>query len=322
MTKMHGPKRSFFTLLFLLISSTALAATIEMVVATVDNVPITMFELDQAMMNYGPKIQSETKTTGTALRAKVLDKLIDNKVFDNELKKSKIKIEQNEVDAYVDRILRSSRITLDTFEKMLTEKGMTLEKYKQDVHDQMVKNKFFSDYVGRKISITEPELREYFEKHLDEFKSSTSLKVAQMTLPFTESMTDADFNKMGELTVEIEKDLQTTPSFAMIANKYNGKPYTVQSGETGIIQLKDLNPQIAEAVKLLDIGKVSAPILTNSGIVIVKVLDRAKSSINDFSNVRDQVSDVLFNLKMEDALKGYTKELRKKAKIEIKGLGL
>jgi len=304
------------------ISVLAHATTVEKIVATVDGKPVTLFELDLAVKTIGPDIQKKTKATGISLRARVLDELINNQLLENAIDKANITVEQHEIDAFIDRILRSSQITIDVLEQKLKEEGVTLDGYKHQLYQQTLRNKFLSQEVGRKISITEYELKEHFDKNMDNFKSASSVRLAQITIPFNQELKSEDLDKIEQVALKIASDAQKTGNFEKLAKKYNGKPFKVHGGEVGIVNIKDLNPSIGGVASQLNIGKSSGPIATNSGIHIIRVVDRAKSSAKDFASVRDRVHDAVYSKKMEKAIEGYVKRLRKKAHIEIKGLGI
>lgn len=304
---------------FIFIKS-ASAATIEKIVAVVDGSPITMYELDEATRTMGPEIQKEYGVSGTNLRVKVLDELIDNRVMDMELKKSKLTVEPNEIDSFIDRILRSSRMSMEQFNQHLLEKGVSVETYRKQLNDQILKSKFVNEFIGRKISVTERELKEYFDKHMDEFKSASSVRLNQLSILFTPSTTKDDLQTIENAAVQIYREAATGSSFPSIAARHNSNKFKVETSDLGVVQLTDLQPQFAQIASMLQIGQVSQPIPTNTGLHLIKVIDRAQTSPKDFSSVRDQVNDVVYNIKVTQALKGYVKQLRRNARVDIKGL--
>lgn len=310
----------------LLISSAAGAAVVEKIAATVDGEAVTSSDLSNAIKIYGPEIQKDQNVSGTELKAKVLDMLIDDKVVENQMKreeaKGMLKVEPHEVDSRIDNILRSSRIPLKIFEEELAKKGMTLEKYKHELHNEILRGKFISNNVGRKVNISERELKDYFDKNMDEFKSVSSVKLSQISIPFTENSSPADLEKMESLAIKIADAAKTSTNFELLAKEFNGKPFPVQGGSFGIVAVADLQPSIAQMASQLEIGQASGPIITNAGVHIIKVLDRAKTSAKDFTSVRDRVYDVVYQIKMESTMREYVQQLRKKAYIDIKNLGL
>lgn len=303
-----------------LVPNFSAAVTVEKVVAIVNGTPITMYDLDEAVKAIGPEISKKNQVSGKTLRAKVLDQLINDKILEQALDKSELVVEQHEIDTYIDRILRSSRISITELEQQLLTKGTSLAEYRQHLSQQILRNKFVDRQVGRKISISERELKEYFGNHLDEFKSTTAARLAQITIPFTATTRPEDLKKLEKTAVIIAKEAQSTSDFESLAKKYNGKPHIVQGGDVGVVQIKDLNPQIGNIAKQLDIGQSSGPVVTNSGIQIIKILDKAKISAKDFNSVRDQVYNKIFDIKIDEALKGYINQLKKTTQIEIKSL--
>lgn len=309
-------------ILTVFLSSAPVAArVVDRVAATVDGKAITTLELDRAMIEYGPEIQKQTGATGSAVRAKVLDKLIDNAVLEISLEKTKVKVETHEIDSYVDRMRASYKMTPEQFEQQLIKEGHSLIAFRENLEKQMKRDKFLDEVVGRNINIPENELRAYFDENMDSFKSPTSASLAQITIPFTYEMKPEDFEKIQMLAISIATEAKAGSDFKQLAEKHNGKPYKVDGGNFGIVNITDLQSNVAQVVKQLDIGQVSQPMPTNTGIVIIKVIDRAKTSSKDFSSLRDQIYSTLYNKKLTQAVENYLRQQRKNANIEIKSLG-
>lgn len=322
MSKTRRINKILLVLMLISITVSALhATTVEKIVATVDGIPITMLDLDEAVKTIGKEIQKEQNVSGAELRAKVLDKIIDNKVLENAQKNAAIKVEPHEIDQFIDRLLRSSQISMETFEFQLKERGMTMAEYRQRVHDEIRRNKFMEQELSRKITVSESELKDYFYKNIDQFLNPKSAQLSQITLLFSKDTKQEDIEKMMLKASEIAEAARNTVSFEALAAKYNNNPYPVVGVDLGFINLKDLQPIFAEAAKTLKGGEVSRPFLTNVGIHIVKVINRAKASPKDFPFIRDNVYNIVYNIKMKKALEGFVRELRRKANIEIKGLG-
>lgn len=300
--------------------SAALSATIEKVVASVDGEAITLLELDEAMDLYGPEIQKKEGVSGATLRVRVLNRLIDEKVMETALRSTKITVEPHEVDTFINRILKSSHITEEIFRQKLLEKGLTYEQYRQNVEKEILRNKFVNEHVGRKITVSERELKDYFNKNMDEFKSSSSVRLAQLSILFTPQTTQEDLKNVEDLTMKIYHAAQSTSNFAALGKTFSTSRIKVEGEDMGVVQLTDLQPQFAQHAGMLEVGQVSQPIVTNMGIHFIKVLDRAKTSAKDFNSVRDQVQNVVYDIKVQKALKGYVKKLRKYANISIKGI--
>lgn len=306
--------------LSMLLGNTSAAATVERIVATVDGTAITSFELDQAVKTRGPQLQKTEKVYGATLRAKTLDLLIDDKVLENALKKSDITVPPHEIDSFVDRILTTNRMSMEQFEQGLTKEGLTIQKYRNQLEEQIRRNKFVSNNIGRKINISERELRSYFEKHLGDFKSISSIQLEQIVIVFPEDTSEANIKRVEKLAITLAKEASSASSLEALAKKHSTHSLPVHGGNLGIVSIKDLQPQVAEAARVLSVGQASGPIVTQAGIVIIKVTGRGKTSVKDFPDLREDVYNVLYEDKMQSAVKGYIKQLRKTAQITIKGL--
>lgn len=309
-------------LLCILFTNTGLCKTVEKVVALVDGEPVTLYALEQGLKDYGPGLKKSGLVNESSIRAKVLEMLIDEIILQKALANSKLEVKDNEIDSHIDRIMRSARINREAFLSELQKKGFSEEQYRQNLRKQLLQNKFVDQFIGSKITITEAEMREYFNKHLDEFSNPLVVKLAQISILFTPETNDEDLNTVQDLAFKIVQAANKSSDFKTIASKYKHPKFKIEGGEIGVVNVKDLQPKISEVARQLQIGQVGMPILTASGIIIIKVLDRAKASLKDFSNVRNDVQNVLYQQKIQRTIEAFVKKERKATQIEIKGLGM
>jgi len=312
---------SLATLIISAWASPLLARTVEKIVAVVNENAITSSDLDAAVKEYGPDLRKTKGLSGTALQKEVLNALIDDQLIETEIEKSKIVVKPHEIDSYTERIIQSSRMTLDQFKEELRKKGKSFAQYKEVIQKKMMRNKFIGQKIGHKVSISERELKEYFEAHMDDFKSPTSIQLAQISIAFTPKTTPENFKNIETLAISIRNACKSSNNFEALAKRFNSDTQPVHGGNLGVVSIKDLQPSIAQAVSNLGPGEVSSPVVSDTGIHILKVIDRAKTSTKDFSSVRDNVYNTIYDFKLQLSVKGYAKELRKKAHIQILSLG-
>jgi len=142
-----------FLLMLLFMPPTSLSAqTISSVAAVVNADIITTYQLDRAV---------ETLLSRQKQRSKELG----------------LSVTTQEIDDAVDDVMTSNNLDPAALETALAAEGMTLESYRRQIRDEILRYKLMSQEVNYRAQVTSSEVRRYFEENIDESsrkKSPTS----------------------------------------------------------------------------------------------------------------------------------------------------
>ena len=154
--------------------------------------------------------------------------------------------------------------------------------------------------LAKKVSVTEPELRAYYEQHKGELKDTVpeQRKIKYVVIDASKlpvQITDADYEqaynqtqsqfktpeqvdvrhilvKTKEQALDIKKQLEGGADFAALAKKYSDDPGSKDNG--GLYKNVEHGKMVAEFDKAafeLPVGKISDPVQTSFGYHILKV---------------------------------------------------
>ncbi len=157
-----------------------------------------------------------------------------------------------------------------------------------------------------KITITEDEVRKYFDQHKDEFLYA--IKVSQIILPTIHE---------AQTTLE---EIKAGADFMKLARAKSLVRERNPNGVTDYFTRGDYIPDIEEKVFALKVGEVSDVIPTPEGVfIIVKVLDRKKIRENiNYYDVKDYIQNrVLEITRKREVLNALSKQLKTVYKLEI-----
>ena len=196
-----------------------------------------------------------------------------------------------------------------------------------EYNKQNVKVKF--DYavingadLAKKVSVTEPELRAYYEQHKADLKDSIPEKrkiryvvIDASKLPV--SLSDADYQrayqqnqeqfktpeqvdvrhilvKTMEQALDIKKQLENGADFAALAKKYSEDPGSKDNG--GLyknVERGKMVPEFDKAAFSLPVGKISDPVQTSFGFHILKVDAHRQPRTRPLEEVKNELEDQL-----------------------------
>ena len=149
------------------------AKIVDRIVAVVNDDIISLRELNQAIKPYSDKIKrlnysSEKKQEMLfKVREDFLDQLINRKLTDQKIKRSKISVREKEIDLALERIKKTSLLTDEELRKALSQEGLSMEEYRESLKEQLLRTRLVNLEVRSKIIITEEDINSYYKKNYD-----------------------------------------------------------------------------------------------------------------------------------------------------------
>ncbi len=251
------------------------------------------------------------------LRQKVINKLIDKKLTDQELKKYDIGVSEEEIDRTLERMKENGIFNDEELQEMLSTEGLTMEEYREEISDQILRRKLVNREVKSKIVITEEDIRRYYEDHYDEYKSATRYHLRNIIMKFSRMNLDSQKKALRQKMEKVIEKLKQGESFAELADKYSDTAQSFQGGDLGFFDLDKMAEIIREEVKDLKSGEFTPIIETDQGFQIFYVEEVKKTEGKTFEEAREEIEKVLYNQVVDEKFRAWLEDLRKKSHIEI-----
>ena len=289
----------------------ASAETVDRVVAIVNSEIITELDLKRAIGN----LAHQKIATGDNLKQAALRLLIEEKLFNKEIKNKKIEVTEQELDEAIAGVAKNNGITVEQLKKELAKQGTPFVGYQNQLRQQLTRYKFFNKVLANKVTVTEADYNRFIDQHGQALQSVGEVKLAQLILPLPASANDEQLNLAIDQAIAIQKQATSLKAFVKLAEKYSMDPglakpekYTVSS----------LNPSIKEALLGLKQGQVSKPIRSEHGLHLIFLVEQSGLSDVDRNLIKGQIREKVMEYKMQEELKKYLEKLRESAYIEVK----
>lgn len=283
------------------------AEIIDRIVAVVNDEVITLSELDEACLPLfqqylqGVTDPIEEQKIIQRIRKEVLERLIEEKLIAQEVKRVKIKVTDEEVEAFIEDI----KLQLggeDRLREFLSARGLTLEEYREEVRERIKKMKLVQGSVRARIVITEEDLRRYYREHYLSEKNRVYVLAAIIT------GSEEKIKKAAE-------ELKEGTDFSEVARKYSEVP---GSGEgLGSFKLEELTPEVRKIIIKMKPGEISSPIRVGRNWQIFKVLEIKEKATVPFEKVREKIYQTLFQKEVDEYFQKWIKELKERAFIKV-----
>ena len=288
----------------------ALAASLrDRIVAVVNIEVITLSELEEEVGD--AKAQARQRYSGAELvqRLRQIDYMGLNRMIERRLqvqiaKRRGIKVTEEEVK---DAIVRLRRLGETPDENDSKEMAM--------IRDQLTALRLINQQVRSSLLVSDEEILRFYRQHRDRFMLPPEVRISQILIALGPG---SELLAVREKAQEVYELLKKGERFEELAVKYSDGPEGRRGGNLGYIRQGDMLPQIQKAIEQAPLGSVTEPIASPIGMHIIRVDDRKASEFRPFEEVKEDVRNMVFQLKSEDAYIAWIKEQKDKNYIEIR----
>lgn len=201
-------------------------------------------------------------------------------------------------------------------------KGLDKRKDVQEIvklnTDSVLANILIKEEVLDKISVSEEQAKNYYEKHLAQFKIPEKARVRHIMIKVDKSAPDDVKKKAREKAEEVLKKIKAGEDFAKLAMDYSDDPGSkAKGGDLGFFEKGKMFKAFDEAAFKLNPGEVSDIVETAYGFHIIKLDEKKKEEIQPYESVKDKVMTMAKDEIKAEKMKEYLSQVMKQADIKI-----
>ena len=296
---------------------------VDRIVAIVNDDVITLSELNNTFEPYMKRIEASLtgKDKEKVLaegRTTILNRMIDNKLIEQEAKKSGIIIKDDEAMGVIREMLKSRKMQMPDLLQALDKDGMTFDAYKQDLKEQLQRQQLVRREIRSKLVVTDDEIGEYYRQHRDEYEGKEALRIKQILLPVPPGTDPAIRERARELAESILKRIKNGEPFEELATQFSQGPATAAGGDIGFVEKGHMLPEVEKVALGLEIGGVSPVIDSPQGFYIIQVIDKRGAGLKPVTEVRQEIQNKLEEEKAAKKFDQWVIDLRNKSLVDIK----
>ena len=295
------------------------AEVVDRIVAIVNDDIIRLSDLnrhfrpiEQQIRGRGLPFTQEAEALYDARRELIHD-LIDEKLADQEIREAGIRAGQGEIDAAIERIKASNRLTEEDLRRALQARGMTIEDYREDIRQQILRNKLIDRKIKSRIVITEDDIREHYESNPEKYGLTGKYRLKNIFMPYGGDETET-LRKMEAALDE----LKAGASFSETAQAYSMGPNASDGGRLGTFAFEDLSDHLRPVLPGLEPGDFTDIIETQLGYQIFYLADVEEPEEREVEEAMREIEQQLYERKVEEKFDEWLESLRESAHIRVK----
>jgi parvulin-like peptidyl-prolyl isomerase len=283
---------------------------------------ITLSEVERMIGHLKEEIEGgnrlERRGRINELSRMALEKLIEEKLIDQEAKRSGIKVAAKEIDGAIDEIKQRNTATQEDLEKALARDGLTLEAFKKEIEKKIIRTKLVQWAVKVEPNVGEKELRDLYLKNTDRYRIEESYRPSHILLKVPKKATAEEVREIRAKCQKVLVKIKAGEDFGEMAILYSEDISSKDRGDLGVFRKGELLPAFEKESLRLKVGEVSEVFRTDFGFHIIKLLDRKGGDPLPFEEVKEKVRQDYLEREFEKGFKQFLTTLREKSIIDIK----
>ncbi len=299
------------------------AVVVDRIVAVVNDDLITLFDLNQTFRPYEENVKAlgyapeRERETLFKLRADLLNQLIERKLADQVIKNNNIEVSEQEIDAAFERLKEARSLTDDELRAGLAQQGLTLEEYRKNLKQQLLRNKLVNREIKSKIVITEDEIKDYYDAHSEKYAGELKYHIWNIFIRIPEFASESAKRLALEKMEAVVSELKQGRPFESLAVDDPDSPMAPKGADLGLFKLDELSPELQEAVRSMKAGDFSPILKTDVGYQIIYVQKIVETESKSLAAVRSEIHETLYNEAVDNKFQTWLEDLRKRSHIKI-----
>jgi peptidyl-prolyl cis-trans isomerase SurA len=291
------------------------------VIAVVNNDAITLGELQETILAYRSESRQRSGASDDELARQLLPRLIDNRLQLQEADREKVVVEDAEVnEELIERVKTTyGAKSIEEFERMVKEQGVTLESIKKRLRDSLRVQKVVRRKVALRVSVTDQEIARYLEENRARLETGLSYHARHILVtPEEGAASDAAWEAARIKAELIRTQLEEGADFAELARQHSKDATARDGGDLGTLKRGELSQEIEAVILALRPGGVSAPYRSSLGYHVFKLESKESLEGEGLVRAKQQIREILFREKYEARLDAWLKEIKQRAIIEVR----
>jgi peptidyl-prolyl cis-trans isomerase SurA len=296
------------------------AKPLEKIVAIVNDDVITQSEFNRAFTETQRQIVAsriDTHLSNTELKKHVLDNLILEKLQLQMAKRAGLTASEADINRAIANIAKRNNLSTQQFKDVLEKEGIDFKTYKEQISKQVLIAHLQQEAIAPSITVTPRDIQKFNQEYAQHQKGATEYRLETIVIPFlpaSEMSLDNQFSKAKALRVALQKKTTLKVAAQTVYGEKIADELALRPTQLGSNPRADLPNLFQTVVPTMRVGGYAGPIKAPNGFHILHLL--GKNEKNKTLS-REQVTQLIFQEKFNEALENWLKELRSSAYVKI-----
>jgi peptidyl-prolyl cis-trans isomerase SurA len=308
--------------MLLALVSIARAEVVDRIVAIVNDEIITQTDVDKyaARLKAGGLVDellfpdAETKDDALKNRDKLLDKMVDERILDAEVKKQNMTVPIEQVEQEIRSIAKRNNVTREELKAALTNQGIDFAQYQDFIKTGLERQQLIGKAVTSKIKVSEDDvLSQFAATHGGETDQAFEYTLSHIYF----SSDKGSATKARERAEKAYEKLRAGANFEQLAAEVSEDPGFETGGLLGVFKTGELQKDLESAISKLAPGEFTTVLPTQGGFHIVRVTKKKIIPDPRTEKERDKIRSELYDKAYKKQLHSWLDQLRQDAFVKL-----
>jgi len=289
-------------------------------VAIVDGEKIPQKELDQKLTLIKQRAASAGQQLDAnrlaSIKKDMVDKMVENELLYQKSQELGIAVDTETIDSQMEQF-KGQFPDEDQYKKQLSALGYTEAQLRSEFEKNLAIKQLIEQEIASNVSISDKELKTYYEDHPDQFKTPEQVKARHILIKAGSEASEDEKKAAKEKIGKIKKRIDEGEKFSEVAKEASECPSSKRGGDLGYVSKGQMVKPFEKATFSLAVGDVSDIVETRFGYHLIKAEDKKDASQKTFDEVKDRLKEQLEQKKVKEEMPDYIAQLREDADIEV-----
>jgi len=253
----------------------AAAEPLDRIVAVVDEDVVVASELQSELENIVAQFRQKGARIPpkAVLERQLLERLILKKLQLAAAARAGIKVGEEILAQAVNNIARKNGMHISEFRQALEESGISFRKFRENLREQIIIQRFRDQEIKRRIRISDQEVEAFLARQGDAMDERSTYHLLHILISTPEAASPEQLNAARAKAQRLAAELRKGADFRSLALAESDGRQALEGGDLGWLPANQLPTIFTDTVKQMQRGEISDPIRTPSGYHIVKLED-------------------------------------------------
>ena len=267
-------------LAFLFSSTLSFAGIVNGIALTVNDSPITLFDIDQTIVN-----QNVDKNQAVGL-------LVDKVLYEQLIEKHNINVDVFDVNEYIEKLAASNNMDLFAFKSIIRQKYPDYSKFEDEARQVVTRQKLIQTVIKGKLTIaSEEDIQLYYNNHQDKYTTAQTVEVVEY-----KSKKKASLISVAKSPLTMPVDVNRAPL---------------------VLQMQDINPKMQYLLNNTQQNTFTPIFTANKMYTMLFILKKEGVTTLGIEAVKTKVFNEVMALREKKYLKDFFEKQKLTADIKI-----
>jgi peptidyl-prolyl cis-trans isomerase SurA len=213
------------------------------------------------------------------LISQIMERLIIESLQIQEADRRGVTVDDETLTQAVANFAAQNNMSLEQFAQAMVQDGRNYGEFREQIRKEMLMQRLQRAIVNRRIAISEQDVEDLLNSPYYQELLSDEFRVGHILLAVEPNADEATLQAAEQAAIEIVKELRAGADFAEMAVSRSAGSRALEGGDLGWRKAAELPSLFAEYVIGMEVGEVSPPIASGSGLHIVKLMEQRGAGV-------------------------------------------